>query len=507
LYTLSVLLLLLRQVSSAKNDDNQTNSCAQLVHLHLQNTTILFAGQVSGPVNVTTPGSCQSQALISSTLCRVQFVINTTSTSAVHAEAWLPDTWFGRFLGLGNGGLGGYYVNLDYGTSLHFATVASDNGHDGNSGSVFLDHPEVINDFAFRAIHVEAVIGKQIIESYYGRQQDKSYYLGCSTGGRQGTQEALKFPEDFDGIVAGSPATNFNNLQGWSAMLGRFVGAPNPTDDPHFIPADLWNTIASEVLNQCDGLDGVEDGIITEPDECQFRPEAIVCSAGETTGCITSAQIDALHEIYQPLFGRNGELLYSRYDPGAEADGNAQIFFSGSILSFPNDWYRFTVLNDSSFNFENFGLDTVELGDRIDPGGIQTFNGDLSAFEARGGKFLTYHGRRDQLIASGNSKRMYNLISQTLAMPSLDSFYRLFLIPGMNHCGGGPGAAAFGQSGIVSNVVNASSNNVLLAMVDWVENGINPDVLIGTGADGQTRTHCRYPQRSIWNGSTFICEA
>ncbi|KNZ74678.1 putative feruloyl esterase B-2 [Termitomyces sp. J132] len=443
--------------------------------------------------------------------------MNTTSTSAVHAEAWLPDTWFGRFLGLGNGGLGGCvdYVNLDYGTSLHFAAVGSDNGHDGDSGSVFLNHPEVLNDFAFRAIHVEVVIGKQIVEAYYGRPHHKSYYLGCSTGGRQGTQEALKLPEDFDGIVAGSPATNFNNLLGWGAILGRFVGAPDPTGNPHFIPADLWDTVASEVLKQCDGLDGVEDGIITEPDDCQFRPEAIVCTAGQTTGCLTSAQIDALHEIYQPLFGTNGELLFSRYDPGTEADGNAQAYFSGSIFSIPDDWFRFTVLNDSSFDFENFDLDTIELGDRVDPGGIQTFNGDLSTFEARGGKFLTYHGRRDQVyrfsILSKNvtyEKFQANvqLNIQTLSMPSLDSFYRLLLIPGMDHCSGGPGAAAFGQGGIASNVVNASSNNVLLAIVDWVEGGVAPDVIIGTSTDGQTRTHCRYPQRSVFHGSTFTCE-
>ena len=122
--------------------------------------------------------------------------------------------------------LGIDYSNLDYGSGLHFAAVGSDNGHDGNSGIVFLNHPEVINDFAFRAVHVEAVIGKQIVEKYYGKAQHKSYYLGCSTGGRQGTQEALKFPDDFDGIIGGSPATDFNHLQGWSGLLGTFVGAP-----------------------------------------------------------------------------------------------------------------------------------------------------------------------------------------------------------------------------------------------------------------------------------------
>ncbi|KAG6864763.1 hypothetical protein C0991_007289 [Blastosporella zonata] len=492
------------------NEIDHAKTCASLVHLPIENTTVLSATHITRPSNIATPGSCQSQALVSSSLCRVQLVINTTSSSAVHAEAWLPDIWYGRFLGLGNGGLGGCidYSNLDYGTSLHFASIASDNGHDGTDidGTKFLNHPEVLNDFAFRAVHVEAVIGKQLVKSYYGRIHHKSYYLGCSTGGRQGTQAALKFPDDFDGIVAGSPATDWNHLQGWTAMLGRRVGAPHPTGNSKFIPVDLWNTIAAEVLRQCDALDGIEDGIITEPDECEFRPEAIQCTEGQTTGCVSSAQVDALREIYQPLFGLEGELLYPRYDPGAEADGNSQEFFSGSISSFPEGWFRFAVLNDSMYNFENFGLNTIALGDSINPGGIATFSGNLSAFQARGGKFITYHGRRDQLIGSGNSKRMYNLISQTLAMPSLDDFYRLFLIPGMNHCGGGPGATAFGQGGLESNVVNTSSHNVLLAIVDWVEKGVGPDNVIGTGTAGQTRVHCRYPQRSVWNGASFVCE-
>ncbi|KAG6847135.1 hypothetical protein H0H93_009924, partial [Arthromyces matolae] len=290
------------------------------------------------------------------------------------------------------------YTNLDYGTSLHFASIASDNGHDGNDGIVFLNHPEVINDFAFRAIHVEALIGKQIVEAYYRRPHHKSYYLGCSTGGRQGTQAALKFPGDFDGIVAGSPATNFNNLQGWSAMLGRYIGAPNATDNPSFIPPDLWNVIAQEVLKQCDALDGVLDGIITEPDACQFRPEALACIHNEiTSSCLAQPQIDALNKVYAPLYGTSGDLLYPRYDPGAEADGDSQDLLSGSILSFPNDWFRFAVLNDSTFSFDNFNLETIELANVINPGSIATFSGDLSAFEARGGKFLTYHGRRDQV--------------------------------------------------------------------------------------------------------------
>jgi len=400
---------------------------------------------------------------------------------------------------------------LDYGTTFKFATIGSDNGHDGNSGSVFLDHPEVINDFAFRAIHVEAVLGKKIVEAYYKQMPHKSYYLGCSTGGRQGIQSALLFPEDFDGIVAGSPATDFNHLIGWSGLLSRFVGAPDSQSSPSFIPSQLWPVISEEIFRQCDGLDGVEDRIITEPDECDFRPEALLCTAKDnSTTCLTMSQVQTLRNVFQPIFGTKGQLIYPRYDPGAEEGGNFAALLGGQFFPFTNDWVRFAIFNDSNHSFENYSIVDVEFADTINPGGISTWNGDLSAFRARGGKVITYHGRRDQLIASGNSKRMYNLIATTLQEPILDEFYRLFLIPGMNHCDTGPGAWAIGQAGLTSSPINDTSHNVLLAIVDWVEHGNAPDTIIGTnvGANATTfRTHCRYPQRSVWNGTIFICQA
>jgi feruloyl esterase len=223
---------------------------------------------------------------------------------------------------------------LNYGASMHFATVGSNNGHDGNSGSVFLGHPEVINDFAFRAIHVEAVIGKQIAEAYYGRPHSKAYYLGCSTGGRQGTQAALKFPTDFDGIVAGAPATDFNHLLHWTNMLAKYIGAPNPLSSPAYIRPRLWKTVAAEVMHQCDALDGVLDGIITEPDECDFRPEALLCR-GDTAldACLTVPQVEALRKIYSPLYGNGNQLLYPRYDPGAEGRPPSIAFFNGEFPS------------------------------------------------------------------------------------------------------------------------------------------------------------------------------
>ncbi|KAJ6552983.1 tannase and feruloyl esterase [Mycena capillaripes] len=465
-----------------------STKCLALQHsLHLENTTILNATYIAAPTIVATPGTCQSTAPVTvAPLCRLQFVINTTSTSAVHAEAWLPDTWFGRFLGLGNSGLGGCidYSNLDYGTSLHFAAVGSDNGHDGNSGAVFLDHPEVINDFA---------------SAYYGAPAAKSYYLGCSTGGRQGTQAALKFPGDFDGIVAGSPATDFNHLQLWSGILSHYVEAPTSSaaPSPKFLPSALWAVVSAEILRQCDRLDGVVDGIITEPDACDFRPETIQCTGGNATSCLTPTQVESVKNAFTPLFGVQGQLLYPRYSPGAEADPTQSLILGGAVFPLTLDWGRFAILNDTNATFSNIGVGDAPLWDSINPGGIATFNGDLSAFRNRGGKLLTYHGRRDPVISSTNSKRVYDLISHTLSLPVLDDFYRLFLVPGMGHCSGGLGAPSFGQSNGL-NVVNASSHKYT--------GGIAPETIIGSGANKTSRTHCRYPMRSVFNGTVFFCE-
>ncbi|KAJ7755290.1 tannase and feruloyl esterase [Mycena maculata] len=474
--------------------------------LNLENTTVLDIAYVAAGATVKPHGTCVPKAHVSTPLCRVQFSTQTSATSAMRAEAWLPDEWYGRFLGLGNGGLGGCisYRELDYGTSMHFATVGTNNGHDGDEGRAFLGNEEVLNDFAYRSIHVEAIIGKQIVETYYGQPHDKAYYLGCSTGGRQGTQTALKYPEDFDGILAGAPATDFNHLLHWSGMMARAIGAPEGTSSPAFIPPELWKLVAAEVLAQCDGLDGVRDGIITEPDACPFRPEALLCHDQGSGKCLTLAQVEALRTIYAPLYG-DGELLYPRFDPGSEGIYIGGARFSGEFSHYPKDWLRYAVLNVTDYDFSQYGPAAGRAMEEVNPGGIATFDGDLSAFRDRGGKFLTYHGRIDPLIPSGNSKRVYDLVARTLRTASLDAFYRLIMVPGMGHCAGGPGAASFGQRE-GTNARNVSSHNALLALVDWVEGGVAPEAITGTADDGTERVHCRYPIRSVWDGEKFGCE-
>lgn len=221
------------------------------------------------------------------------------------------------------------YENLEYGSSLGFASVASNNGHDGMSGAAFTNNTEVLADFTSRSIHTETIVGKALVNAHYERAQTRSYYKGCSTGGRQGIYAALHFPSDFDGVLAGAPALNFNHLIGWSAMLTKYIGAPDGEKSPSFIPPQLWDTIAAEVLKQCDGLDGVMDGIITEPDACEFLPEELLCEGRRTGDCLTRPQVEALRRIYAPLHGQDGEFLYPRFDPGAESSPFTKTLFSG----------------------------------------------------------------------------------------------------------------------------------------------------------------------------------
>ncbi|KAF8142905.1 tannase and feruloyl esterase [Mycena galopus ATCC 62051] len=496
--------------------------------LVLENTTILDVTYVPSPANISTAGSCQSFAPVTAApLCRVYLVVNTSATSSVRAEAWLPDRWYGRFLGVGNGGLNGCieYADLDYATSLHFAAIGSDNGHDGPNGLPFLNHPEVIDDFAFRAIHVEAVIGKQLVQAYYGTPAAKSYFTSCSTGGRQGMQAALKYPADFDGILAGSPATDFNHLLGWAGLLAHYIGATSPdnatTMSPKFLTPELWSVVSAEILRQCDGLDGVLDGIITEPDNCNFDMDPIRCgaNASNTTDCLTENQADTITDIYNPLVGVSGEFIYPRFSPGAEADPTAATVFGGLFSSLAADWERYAVLNVTEYDFSNYSVQDIAQMDAINPGGVATFDGDLSAFRAQGGRFITYHGRRDPLVSSTNSKRVYDLISDTLSLApapapdGMDAFYRLFLVPGMGHCFGGLGPTSFGQGLIPgTNVVNDTAHNILLALVDWVEGGdaAAPETITGSVSlaagdemdvvDPPERTFCRYPIESSQYG-------
>ncbi|KAI0022241.1 tannase and feruloyl esterase [Xylariomycetidae sp. FL0641] len=502
---------------------------------------------VAAGTNLTFPHndpSCdRASQIVPVDLCRVALAVPTSKRSSIIFELWLPENWSGRTLATGNGGIDGCikYEDIAYGASNGFAryvvgqrmerfilfkaslgvthsstvltaySFGANNGHSGTHGDAFYKNEDVLIDFAWRSLHTSVDIGKELTASFYGRRAHKSYYIGCSLGGRQGIGSAERFPRDFDGIVAGAPAVDFNNLYSWRA---RFFTITGGSDAMSFIPPDAWKTtIHDEVLRQCDEIDGVRDGIIEDPTLCHFRPEKLLCGAkgSRSPECLTAEQIRAVNTIFTDYFWPNGSLLYPAMQPGNEvmaADG----LYSGQTFSPSVDWFKFVVLDDPSWDPSSYTVEDALLAAQADTAHIRTWPSSLAAFSQRGGKLLMHHGQQDQQISSFNSARFYEHLAHGMDYkPSqMDEFLRFIRIPGMNHCQGGPGAWTIGQGGTGASygIPFDESHNILAAVVDWVEKDVPPDSLVGTkfvddnvsvGVEYRHR-HCRYPYRSTYKG-------
>jgi feruloyl esterase len=389
---------------------------------------------------------------------------------------------------------------------LGFATVGANNGHNGTSGEPFYHHPEVLRDFAYRSIHTGVVIGKKITKKFYDEGFNKSYYLGCSTGGRQGWKSVQKYPNDFDGVVAGAPAINFINLISWSANFYPITGSPS--SDTYLTPAE-WNIVHEEIIRQCDAIDGAKDGIIEDPTLCYPILETLICApnASNTTSCLTAAQVQTANRVFSPLNGINGTLLYPRMQPGSENFASS-IMYNGEPFPYSEDWFRYVVYSNPSWSGKTFNVKDAAAALAQNPYNIQTWEGDLSPFQKSGGKVLHYHGMQDQLISSEDSKLYYSHVADTMQLPpsALDEFYRFFTVSGMAHCGQGDGAYGIGQ-GAGTYAGSDPEDNVLMAMVKWVEEGVAPETIRGSKfADGPgtkveyRRKHCRYPRRNVHVG-------
>jgi feruloyl esterase len=356
-------------------------------------------------------------------------------------------------------------------------------------------------------LHTGVVVGKQISKDFYGKTHHKSYYLGCSTGGRQGFKSAQDFPDDFDGIIAGAPALAFNNLTSWS---GHFYTITGPANSSTFVTLPQWVMVHADVLKQCDGLDGYVDGIIEDSSRCQYDPSGLTCPEGTTnsTTCLTPTQVKTVKAVFAPLLNANGDLVYPRFQPGPEIIG-AAVLFNGAPFPYTADWFRYVIYNDPSWDPSLLNSTDYDNAARINPFNIQTWKGDLSAVKKRGSKVIHWHGQADFIISSDNSPRYYEHVSSTMGLsPSkLDDFYRFFRVSGTGHCSGGDGAHAIGQSSAETNSYNPKEN-VLMALVDWVEKGNAPETLIGTKWVNNTqslgvqfqRAHCKYPKSNKYKG-------
>ncbi|KAH8804444.1 ferulic acid esterase [Xylogone sp. PMI_703] len=485
-------------------------SCKSLgARIKLPNVTVNFVQYVPSGSNISLAdnppdcGQAPQQAYVD--LCRVALAVKTSDRSSITMETWLPRKYTGRFLSTGNGGLNGCvdYASMAYTTMLGFSTVGANNGHNGTTAESFLNNPDVVADYVYRSVHTNTVVGKEVTKLFYPQGFSKSYYFGCSTGGRQGWKEVQDFPDDFDGVVAGSPAMNLVNLISWGAWFYTLTGPP--TADT-FLTPNQWALVQENIIKQCDGIDGALDGIIEDPSLCYPDVSSFICSATSTnsSACITETQALTVYRVLGPFYSETGSLLYPRMQPGAEAT-SAFVYYNGVPFTYSTQWYEYVVFNDTTWDGTGWTLHDATIALDQNPFDAETFNGDISAFKKRGGKVIHYHGTADWLISSEDSKLYYRKVSDTLRMtPSqLDKFYRFFPISGMGHCSGGNGAVSIGQD-LADYTGQAPEDNVLMALVQWVEKGIAPDTLRGAKLSGTEveyrRKHCKYPLRNVHVG-------
>ncbi|KAF2741368.1 tannase and feruloyl esterase, partial [Polyplosphaeria fusca] len=483
---------------------------------YLTNATIRVHEYVPANTTIQLPGmdpTCgRTKQLIPIDACRVALTIATSNRSSFIFEMFFPSEGTGRLLATGNGGIDGCikYEDMVYALDHGFAVTGTNNGHNGTGGEAFLNNPDVIEDFSFRALHTGTGVGKKLLKAFYGTSQYKSYYLGCSGGGRQGVQAASLFPDDYDGILVGAPALNFNYMSAWRASFYTITKAANSSG---FIAAGTWQgLIHQEVLRQCDDLDGANDGILADPSLCAavFRPETLLCGRENTTGCLTAQQVEVVRKVFSPLYGVDGKLIYSSLSPGAEVQATQRLL-SGTPFSYSVDWYRYAVYSNPAWNPASWTIQDAAAAEEANPGNARTWPSDLSPFRDAGGKLILYHGGADQQITPFDTERWYNYMSAQMGATSkdLDTFMRFFRIPGMGHCSGGVGAWQVGQNRAgAQGTPYEPKTNALAALVNWVETDTAPDTLLGTKFVNDTitngvalsRRHCRYPLLSTYVG-------
>ncbi|KAF5343847.1 hypothetical protein D9758_015905 [Tetrapyrgos nigripes] len=348
------------------------------------------------------------------------------------------------------------FPDIAYASALGFAAVGANNGHDGFSGRSFLNNSDVVEDFAYRSVHTGVVVGKEITKTFYGYEHTKSYFLGCST--------------DFDGVVAGAAATEWNKLMDDFSYIFSLTGTP---DAPSFLTAEAWvNIVHPDILKQCDTIDGVDDGVIEDPHLCNYAPSPdIVCSRdSNSTSCITPEQADTVRKVFSPFF-IGDEFIYPRLVPGSEIAEALSMVLAGDVITFSVEWFKFVINSDPNLDVKTLGPSDWKKSIAQDPFKISTFKGDISAFKNRGGKLLSYHGQADSLISPESSEIYYDHVSSTMDLSTsrMDDFYRLFRISGMVHCFTGPGAWNVGQ-GLFGDTSPESDytdpeKNVLMAAV------------------------------------------
>lgn len=508
-------------------------TCEELSALKLPDTTITLAQTVAAgafvpPGASSTGGGSRAYGNLPA-FCRVTAELKPSKDSAIKIEVWMPAVgWNGKYSGQGNGGFAGMigYGAMASAVSNGYATAGTDTGHSGGATDAgwALGHPEKVVDFGYRAIHEMTVKAKAIISAFYGDGPKRSYFAACSNGGRQALMEAQRFPEDYDGIIAGAPANSWTHL----FVAGIWDLQDMQADPASYIPTSKIAAIANAVNAACDAKDGVVDGIINDPRECNFDPGVLLCKAEDSGSCLTAPQVAGFKKMQAGARNAKGELLFPGYVPGGEEGGNGwATWITGAApgkslqYAFSVGFFANMVYENAAWDYKTFNFDKdVQFVDGKDGPILNATDPNLKAFKARGGKLIMYHGWSDSAIEPVNAINYYDSVTAAMGRQDTDAFLRLYMAPGMQHCGGGPGPNSFGQNGPGPG---DAKHNVYAALEQWVEKGLAPDKIIATKyvsdfnpAQGvkMTRPLCPYPQVAKYKGEgdtnderNFVCEA
>ncbi|MDW5330289.1 tannase/feruloyl esterase family alpha/beta hydrolase [Plantactinospora sp. KLBMP9567] len=489
----AVLVLWIGSSVSAAGSNRPVRSCASLASTNLPHTTMLSATAVTATASV--PAHCAVQLVVT----------NPPAGDQIRVGVWLPtENWNGRFQGTGGGGFSGGSPTSTPAAALRdgYAAAATDAGHTGGSGSFALNSDGTLNwqliaDFGYLGIHEMTVAGKALVERFYRPASFHSYFNGCSTGGRQGLMEAQRYPSDYDGIAAASPAVNwtkFHPAQFWGQLQMMLSG--------NVIPQCKLAAATQAAITACDGRDGVTDGIVGDWQGCRFDARRLI---GTETDCgtVTAADADLINKIWEGPRDADGGFLWYGLERDASlgalnnTSGGNQLPFGVGL-----DWFRYFLLQNPGWDWRTMTYDRYLLLFQQSvlqyQAVIATDDPDLSAFRDAGGKVVFWHGTADPLIFFRGTVDYYQRLEAAMGgAKQTQKFARFFVAPGVGHCGGGQGAAP---------------TDLLNSVVRWVEQGKAPSSLVGRRIDGGgdvllTRPVCQYPLVARYKGHGTTTEA
>jgi len=493
-------------------------ACSNLAALTIPSVTIRSATAVAaGPF---TPPSAPVAAdggvrtAVSMTLpafCRVEATARPTSDSEIKFEVWIPpsEAWNGKFQGVGNGGYSGAigYAAMAIGLRRGYAVASTDTGHAGDDMKFGQGHPEKVIDWAYRSVHVMTETSKLIVRVAQGRFAEHSYFVGCSSGGHQALSEAQRYPDDYDGIVAGDPANN--RIRQTFAFLHSWI-ATHDKDGKPIIPQSKLALLTKAAVESCDAIDGLKDGLIDDPRRCHFDPAKLLCpSTGsgqapkDDASCLTAAQAEAAKKTYDGTKNpRTGEQVFTGWPRGSEGFGDApgqswRAYIMDPLEPMRVGFFKYFLFHDPNWDYRSIDWERdLAYAEQKMPF-MAAVEKDLAPFKKRGGRLLMYTGWSDPVVPPQDTVAYYDAVVKAMGgLEKTREFYRFFLAPGMGHCSGGPGPNQFDH---------------LTALEQWVEKGVAPDKMIAThstnGKVDRTRPLCMYPLVARWKGTGSSDEA